>query len=267
MREAADQVAPAELDAVEPEGASGVVDEAFKQVRRVRPSRTSIGPRRNLVRALAEHGHRRRRNVVAAGEEHAGGMGRDRGAGEQVRAEVSGQRGPQREHVTLGVQRQLHRALDPPTLIGRKQVLRPILDPLHRTSQVDRCDRRDDGLDRDHALAAEGAANIGHDHAEALLVPAKDVSELGPRAVRVLHRAPHGEPLALGVVLDDGPAGFDRRSHHPGQRVAPVDDTLGSGKRTRNVPARVRPAREHDVRGPGVEQRFARLVVDFDQLR
>ena len=117
------------------------------------------------------------------------------------------------------------------------------------------------------SLAAEGAADIRDDHVEALLVESEGMAELGQRAVRVLHRAPHGQPVTVRVVLDDRAAGLDRRRHQPRQPVAPAHDMLGARKRVRDVAASARPNGEIAVGRGGVGHGGTRLVVDLDELR
>ena len=249
MGEVTDQVAPTELDAIDAELAGGVVDEPFEQVGGVRTSRAAIGTGRNLVRPPAHDRDRRGRNVVAAGEKQAGGVRRDRRDREQVATEVGPQFPPQRHHAAAVVERQLQLTLDSPPLIGGEEVLRALLDPVHRAAEVDRGDRRHRGLGRNHSLAAERAADVGDDHADPFPVDSEDVAELGQRPVRVLHRAPHGQPIELGIVLDHRPARLDWRRHQPRQRISPADDMRGSGECTGDVTAGPRPAHQLDVRG------------------
>ncbi len=266
VRKAADQVAPAQRHPVDPQRPGGVVNQSLEHVRRIGTAGAAVGSGRDLVRAHPDERHLGRRDVIAAGDQHRRGMRRNRGRRQQVGAEVRQQPRADREHPSATVERQLQLTLDAAALVGGQEVLDAVLGPFHRPPQVGRRDRRRDDLGRDRALAAEGAADIGHDHPNRLLREAEDVGELGQGAVGILCRAPHGQPARAGVGLDHAPARLDRHRGHPGQRVAPAHHVRGGGESRIHLPGGARPSQERVIGGPRRDHGGTRLVVDLDQL-
>ena len=262
----ADQVAPPQLNPVEAQLAGCHVDRALEQVGRLGPTRAAIGTGRHLVGACAPDRDRGRRDVVAAGHQHRGGVGRDRGGRKQVRPQVGQDRRPEGQDPSGGVQPKLDLALDPPTLIGPEEVLHPVLDPLERPPQLHRGDRQRDRLDRDRPLAAERPAHVGHYHADALSRPHQGVGELRERPVGILRRDPEGQTVIVGVVGDERAAWLDRRGHQAGDPVAGAHAVRGARQQSIDVAGYPLPAHQRLGGRPRVDDRLERLVLDLDQL-
>ena len=106
-----------------------------------------------------------------------------------------------REDPAVGVQRELDRRALPAALRRGEEVLAPVLGPLDRAAELERGERDQRRLDRQRALGAEAAADVGDDHADRGLVQAEHLRELRPRPVRALRRGPDRQPLASGTAI------------------------------------------------------------------
>ena len=86
---------------------------------------------------------------------------------------------------------------------GRRHVLDAILDPLDGAAQQLRGGTDRDVLARDAGLLAEGAADIGRDHAKLLRRLAEQSREQQPQRVRRLRRRVVDEIAGAGMVIRD----------------------------------------------------------------
>ena len=257
---------PAQLDGIDAGRARGVVDGALEEVRRLGPAGAAVGTGRDLVRAGADELDLCGRDPVRAAHQHRGGVRRDGGRGDEVGAEVGPQPGAHGEHRPVGVERQLHLGLHAAALVGGEEVLEPVLGPLHRPVERDRGDRDRGHLRCGRALAAERAADVGHDDPDRVVGTVERVGELRERAVRVLGRAPQGQPVRARVVLGDRAACLDRRGDEPRQRVAAAGHVRGRRERAVDLPYGLRPLDQALRRRPRLHDRVERLVGDVDEL-
>ncbi len=167
---------------------------------------------------------------------------------------------------------------------GRREVLGPVLHPLHRVAGDDRGDDRADVAGVDRHLVAEAAADVGRDHLDLVLGQAGD--DRVERAVRVrrLRRAPQPQLAGDGVVVGDRAARLQRRRVHALERdllgdddhVGVVEDAVGLGLVARlpveDVVGGLALLVVADHRRVGVERAVRvvhdrqRLVLDVDQL-
>ena len=148
VREGADQVAPAKLGGLEPQLARGAVDGQLEQVRALGPAGAAVGTGRHLVGARAASRRPRRRGCRSAGHQHRGGVRRDRGGRQQVRAQVGQDRGAHGQDPAAARLARARRRLDSPPLVGAQEVLHPVLDPLERPAQLHRGEPRPSPLRR-----------------------------------------------------------------------------------------------------------------------
>ncbi len=259
------EVAPAQLDRVDPQLARRGVDGGLDQIARLGPSGAAVGRGRHLVRARAGDDHLDGGDVVAPGEQHRGGVRRHRRARQQVGAEVGEHAAAQREDPPVRVQRELHRRRACPRPCGAdEEVLVAVLGPAHRPPELLRGERDERRLDRQRALGAEGAADVGHDHADAGLVAVQASARAAPAAGARSART--SRPSA------------DRPRRRRARRAAPSARPPAAGSRARSArrapPARTRPPRrpsrcsQRTIGSParGSTHRSQRLVLDLHLL-
>ena len=163
--------------------------------------------------------------------------------------------------------------------IDGDEVLTPVLDPLHGTSEAGRGGDDDQLVAQEEVLHAEPTADVAAAHADEMLGDTGEAGAHLARLVRVLGRQPDVELTArrlvrrqhaarlhrdVGVaVLHEALADHVRRA---GQRRVEI----GVGRR-RHRHRNVRPElRVHEiVRRPsdrGIDDRVERLVLDLDEL-
>ena len=175
---------------------------------------------------------------------------------------------------------------------GGRQILDPVLDPLHRPARHDRGDDGADiaGIGAD--LVAEAAADIGRDDVDLVLGDLRDQRRHRADDVRRLEGAPHRQ-LALDLVEGgDALAGLERAgmdaligdqlldrhfrllegrvrrllvAHLPGEDVVVVLAlAVGAVGLVLDVFAQDRRARRHRLEG--IDEHRQLLVLDLDQL-
>ena len=233
MRERAHEVAPAQLDRVHPQLPGGGVDRRLDQLGRLRPPGAAVGRGRDLVRARPGDDHLDRRDVVRAGQQHRRGVRRDRGARQQVRAQVGQHAAAQREDPSVRVQRELHPAANPPALRRGLRLLAAILGPAHRPPELGGRERDDRRLHRQRALGAEPAADVRARSRAATPRP----GAASARAARAAggHSATTSTPSA------------GRHPARPARRCPPARRSPAARSRARSArrapPARTRPPR------------------------
>ena len=271
------------------------VDHALDQVRRLgHPQRAAIrDAARRLVGVNAIDRDVSGRDVVGAGDhgEEARGIFGRIGAGIE-RAVVGEHVHPKARDPAVPPRRELAGHVVVARESRRRQVLDPVLDPLHRHAEHDRGDDRADVARIDADLVAEAAADVGGDDVDLGLGNARQQRGHGAHDVRRLEGAPDGQ-LAVDLVhRGDAGAGLERAGVHPliddfflhvdlglGERplgrllVAdlPGEDVVVMPARTvrarglaRKVVAQDR--RAIGERGRGIVERRQLLVLDLDQL-
>ena len=265
VRELAHEVAAPQLDRVDPQLARRLVDRQLEEGRRLRPPGAAARADRHLVGARAGDGHAGGGDRVAAAHQHRGRVRRRRAVRVQVGAHVGDDPRADREHLTVGVQRELHLGLHAAALVGGEEVLQPVLGPLDRALEPQRRDRDGRDLGARAALRPERAADVGHDDPDRRGVEAQRVGERRQRPLRVLCRHPRGQ-AAGAVRLSHDAACLHRRGHHARHRVARADDVRGGGERAVDVPARALEPHQLLGRRARIDDRVERLVLDLDQL-
>jgi hypothetical protein len=100
-------------------------------------------------------------------------------------------------------------------VVGRDEVLVPVLDPLHRPANTARCKRDQVVLGIELAADPEGASDVHLDEPDRFDGKVEHLSE--HRAVEVLYLrgAPHGETAGFGVELGDETARLHRDAGVP----------------------------------------------------
>ena len=143
------------------------------------------------------------------------------------------------------------------------EVLAPVLDPLDRPPELERGQRDQRRLDRQRALGAERAADVGDDHA--------DRRSSSPRICASCARgrcALCDEDQTVSRSSSrrrERAAGLHRRRRQARDHVLGAHDVGGARERARDVARPLLPARELGAR-PRVEDRRQDLVVDLDAI-
>jgi hypothetical protein len=201
--------------------ARGGVHQPLDDVDRLRPPGTAVGAGGRGVGHHRGEVQRDRRDVVDAGRHPRPDEQLDDHAHRhRVAADVGIGARAQREHLAVGVERELGLGDQVTAMRRGAEFLQPLRAPLHRPAQRARRVRNDDVFRVQAGLHAEAAADIADAHAHLLLDQA---GQRGGDAVA--HRRGHlagqrdGEPPAGRVGLGE----HDTRLHR-GRRQALVDD-------------------------------------------
>ncbi len=143
-------------------------------------------------------------------------------------------------------------------LVGRDEMLAPVLHPLHRAPERDRGVRDEDLLGiEEHDLRPEAATDVGgHDfHGE--LGQSEESSEAVLDGQGRLRRIPDAQDAPPGVPLGHDAAGLDRAPAAPFDREPLAQDARGACQRGLRVADRLSEARRPIVRHVGVHPRRA----------
>ncbi len=228
-----DEVLEPELGRIDPELLRQHVDHALDQVGRLgHPERAAVGDAaRRLVGVDAIDGDLRGRDVVGAGHdrEEAGRVLGRIGAGIE-RAVIGQHVAAQARDPAVPGRRELAGHVVVAGEGGRREVLDPVLDPLHRQAEHDRGDDRADVARIDADLVAEAAADVGRDDVDLGLGNAGQQRDHRAHHVRRLEGAPDRE-LALHLVhRGDAGAGLERAGVHALVDDHLLDRDLGAGE-------------------------------------
>ncbi len=269
-----DQVAPANLDGVDLDRVGQHVDHPLEHEGRFRASRPAVRLDRRRIRVdTVDVFLHRRHHVRPRQHEAVQDRGNARRRGRDIRAHAGPHRATQAQDLPVLGRRQLH-VLDVIAAVrGRLIVLRPRLDPLHRTSQLHRAERGHEvALDlRD--LAAESAAHFRRDHPQTVFGHAGHERHDEAHDVRVLRRVPQRELAGCRRELRhratrlhggrDQPLLDDPVAHDDiGRAEGRVDVSAGDGPVERLVARRLgmELRRAGFRRGARIDHRWQRLV-------
>ena len=110
-------------------------------------------------------------------------------------------------------------------------VLDPILDPLHRTAQLQRETGADELLGIDRRLLAEPAAGVRDDHANVGLGQAKMLGEVMPHHIGKLVAHPYGQRERIFPIAGDTAAAFQAQRLLAADLELPLDHGVGVAER------------------------------------
>ena len=213
----ADQVAPAQIRRVQPEPSRAEVHEALHDEiglgttgRAIRGVEHRGGDDALAAAAVVRHAVRSRQVVHGVGGEAV--------AHHRIGADVGEEAVLERGDRPVGREGDARLVQLLAVVAHGLQMLAPSLRPLHRPAEVERRRRHQHLVGVDLALGAEGAADVGHDHAHPRGRQAEHARDDVALAVRALDRRPHGQHPALRVVLRERASALDR---HRGQPLMP----------------------------------------------
>ena len=208
------QVPHPQLGRVQAELAGQQVDHPLDQVHALGdPERAGVGdPARGLVGVDAGDLAVGRLQVVGPGEDVEEPGRVLAGLGRPVERAVVGQHpGPQGEDPPVPGRGDLAVHVVVPGERGGHQVLRPVLDPLHRLAGQHGADHGAQVARVDRGLVAEPAADVGGHDPDLVLGQPGDQRVQGAVRVRCLRGDPHGELPGDRVHLGHRAAGLQRR--------------------------------------------------------
>ena len=141
-------------------------------------------------------------------------------------------------------------------LIGRDEVLAPVLRPLHRASERDRGVRDQDLLRvKEHDLRPEAASDVGRHDFHVELGQSEKSGEAVLDGQRRLRRVPDSQDASPSVPLGHHPAGLDRAAAAPLDREPFAPDARGARQRGLRVADGLAEARGAIVGHVGVHPR------------
>ena len=282
MREHGHQIAPAQLDRVDPDDRRSGVDQPLDQVVRLRLAGAAIGVDRHRVGEYAVHLHEHGRQIVAPAHGIAGRVGGAAGAaGGHRRAQIGDGGDVQGQKLSLAVQPQAGAGYVVAAMCRGDEILAMPGAPFHRPGEPARRPKDQDVFRIEAVLDAEAAADIGAGNLDPLGRHAQD--RVGQRLADAMHALAgqqQMEGFALPVVLPDGGAMFQRgdddavvdqfelddmrRRGEGGPHGGAIALLEAVGKVIRNIVPKPRNAWVH--RGFGIDDAGQRIVVDRNQL-
>ena len=161
-------------------------------------------------------------------------------------------------------------------MVGREQMLAPVLDPLDRALEAQRREARQDVLGIELAANAEAAADVALVEMDA--APAADracAAMALPVDVRDLGGAVQLEQAGRGIVAGDRAAGLQRHAAVPADRERQLDDRMRRERRPlrdRRTPSRrsrprcARPAGTRRAGAVGIEAGLQLVDLGEHQL-
>ena len=187
-----DEVAPAQLGAVDTQLARHPVHHPLHRERRLRIAGAADRGDRRLVGGGDRDVHLQRRHDVGAAH-HRGGIVRDVDVLQRVGADVVDQVAAHAQNLAVGVDRDVDRPVLIALLRRIGEVLAPVLDPFDRAPrELGGRDHRDVfGIDAQ--LRPETAADVGRRHPQPALVEAEQRGERLEQIMRLLRRGPGGD--------------------------------------------------------------------------
>ena len=139
------------------------------------------------------------------------------------------------ENAALGIDRGADLVTLLARMIGRDQVLAPVLDPFHRPPKPQRGEADQHVLGIKLATNAEPAAHMALEQMHARSAAAEHAGDAGAIPVRHLGGAIKLQHVAGGVVARDGAARLQRHAGMPPDGKIEFDDDSGVAKRRREI--------------------------------
>ena len=273
-----DQVAAAELDAIEAELARGDVEQPLAEEIGFIAPRPAIGSRRRLVGHHQGDVDTHVRNTVGPGQ-HLRDVARGgRTVGADVGALVGVGLPAQREDGTVRLAGDLQLALGVAGVIGGGEMLAAILDPLHRSARAASGERDEKILRVELAARAEAAADVVFHHADGPFRQSNLPRQHAPVHEGDLGRAVNRQLTARGIPFCQQAARLHRHSTVALYREALAADVsraceglicvpAHAGERERKIAAR--PVEQQDIVSRGgstVHHCRQRLDVGRDRV-
>ena len=212
---AGDQVAPAQIDAVDAEIGRHQVEHSLQEEIRLEAPRPAIGADRRLVGHPEVRVDLDVRHAIRPGQELADVARADRAVGAHVGAHVVVDGAAQRQDGAVARAGDLDVGRGLARVVHRHQILAPVLGPLHRAVDEARRERDQEIFRVELAARAVAAADVVLDHLDRLDRQADLTGQNPPVEERHLGGARDGELALGGVPLRHHAARFERQSVVP----------------------------------------------------
>ena len=205
-----DQVATAEFRRVEAQVSGHQVQQTLADEGALEEAGSAVGARTHLV---GHHTVDRGMEVgdpVRPGHHHGGEGGDDAAVGADIGSHVAVDRGAQPQQRAVVAGRDLDLAEHFAGVVGRGQVLHPVLHPLHRASQPEGCEGDEEVLGVEFAAHAEAASHVRLDEVDAFLFDLQVAGKDCPVGVGYLGGTPDTHVSVGGVVAGNEATGLHR---------------------------------------------------------
>ncbi len=248
-----DEIAVADVGAVDAKLGGGAIGETLEHVTGLGPSGAAIGVGWQRIGEHPGHLHEDCRRPVHAGKERAVNRARNRGAeGRDIGAEIGDGFYAQRDKAAVGIKSELGMRQMIAALIVGDEAFAPARHPFDRSAQSPRRPG-DDGLLRIMlALITEAAADIGRDHADAAFGEAKLLGDIAPDVMRHLCGRVERQLVARRIGDREHGARLDRGADQP---IVDKIEASHMGRALQRLPYRcfvaARPVKA-DITGRGV---------------
>ena len=274
-----DQVLAAQVDGVDVQVRGHHVEQALPEITGLVPPRGAVGAHPHLVGHDAVYVGLVGRDPVRPGQHSGGGRRHQAAVGADVRAHVAVDEGAHAQQRAVPARGDLQLAAHLPRVIGRHQVLAPILDPFHRPPQLHGGVGDQEVLRVELAADAEPAADVGLDEMDPVLRQLQQRGQHRAVEMRHLRHPPHRHLVPPPVVRRHQPPclhGVAGMAVHPQHLLAGV---LGLAERPLHVAQLDMVAAGHvgtlllvddDVTPQGrldIGHHFERLVLHRDGVR
>ena len=211
----ADQVAPAELDAIDAEIGRHHIEQPLTAEIGLEAARPAISPRRRLVGHDQRHIDAHVRDAIRPGHDLRNVARRGGAVGAHIGAEIGEGAAAQGEDRAIALAGNFQVAFHVARMIERAEVLAPILGPFDRTPQKPRRKRNEKILGIKFAARAEPAADVVFHHAHRFFRQSHHLRQRAPIGERHLADAFHRDALLLGIPLGQEPARLHRHRGVP----------------------------------------------------
>ena len=211
----ADGVAPPHLDAVDVELMRDRIDQPLAHEGGLVAAGRAIGRGRRLVGEAEMADRAIGRHAIGPGQDARRHVHDARRVGAHIGALIVEIAVVDREDDAVVVDRGADAVQLLARMIGRDQMLAPVLDPFHRPIELFRGDADQHVLGIKLAADAEAAADMGFVDVDAARRQPEHARQQFLDAVRHLGGAVQFENVARGVVAADGAAGFQRHAGMP----------------------------------------------------
>ena len=269
-----DQVAPANGDPIKPEPVGDRIDQPLAHEAAFETTRRPIGRRRRLVGQAKPADRAIGRNPIRAGQHRDRHFRDARTVGAHVGALVEDKFVLERQDAALFIDRDAGVVMLLARVIGRHQMLAPVLDPFDRAAEP-HCGETDEEILRvELAPDAEAAAGIAFLEHHPGRTAAEHAGERVAVAVRHLRGAVQLDNVTRRIMPRQGAARLERHAAMPTDREIEADDRLRPSECGIDFPV----FGAHDQRlgrnsggeaarrRLGVEQRRQLVRLDRDQI-